>query len=215
MTDPTTQNVDPNNIHVARNLFVDKTQKFTFRTGKETGVKRPSVTVTYPVPTVDGVITALSDPKQQVLITDTLADLIKWHVAKQIGADNAPVDFKTEHLDLSKLSLEAIANLDESESSRSSIPDDLWDEWEADYRAIMPGITGKDDEKIKNAVTILRKKFAPCKSNKQLVSLLKDQLDLYFANSKKAEEFVDIYELLEKKAKIQLEFDDKKLMDNL
>jgi len=105
---------------------------------------------------------------------------IKSFKAKlQVGHETSPVN-KQEDLDISKLTIDAIANLPPSERKGAGIAKEVWKQFAEDYIAIMPSLQGKSVENVTNAAKIFVARMQPCKTNKPVLSRLKDYLNLYF-----------------------------------
>lgn len=187
--------------------------KFNFRKDKELGTKRPSVELAIPVPTVDGIVEILKAGGNQLsLLQDAIFDVIYDQARVQVDADEA---ITQNTLDLTKLSWEFIANMPKAERAGSGIAKEVWEDFGKDYIEVMPGVTGKTAEQIGNAAKLLVAKMQPCKTNKKIVSFLKDQVAMWFANTPNAENFADVYQFLDKKAETLLQADDSALLANL
>ena len=80
----------------------------------------------------------------------------------------------------------------------------------------MPALTGKTIENVTNATLVFLKKYSIVKTDKPVIKMLQDQLAIYMNNSKEAENFKDILDLLAQKAKTYLEANDvQQLVANL
>ena len=198
---------------VARPLTIMTEVSYFFKKDK-LGVKRDTVKLNIPFVTIDGLVEALSDEKQQAyllsIINDSIYQAGKW----QVGDENKPVN-KQEELDLSKLTLEALANMPPSERRGGGIAKEVWEEFGKDYAAVMQPLTGKTTDQIDNAVALLLKKFQPVKSNKRVLAHLKSQLNMWFAATQAAEDFKECFEFLDAKAQTFLDADEAALLVNL
>lgn len=198
--------------------------KFNFKKPDPiTNTKRPPVEVKIPVLTLNGLIDFLQadDPKvaanNQQFVLDLLAGEVKEAARQQISSDEKPVNTQDE-LDFSKLDLTYIANLPPAERVAGGISQEIWEAFGAAYLAIMPAKTGKPAENVQNAVTLLVKKLVPCKTRKDVLKTLKDQLDLFYTsiNEDQQEEFKGVYEYLSKKADDYMNSDQlEQVMSNL
>lgn len=195
-------------------LVTQKETTFWFRKDKVTDVKRPDVKINVPFLTEDGLVEALMDEKQRALVLEAVNDIIKKAASEQVNDDTKPVNTQ-EELDLSKLTLEFIANLPPAARKGGGISKEIWEEFAKDYIAIMPSVTGRELEKVQLAATIMTKRLQPVKYQKKLLTFVAEQLDLWFTNTKNKEEFMEVYEFLSEKAKEFLEADESKLLDNL
>jgi hypothetical protein len=178
------------------------------------GNKRETVSLKIPYLTIDGLIEALQDEKQQAFILATVNDQIYNAGRWQVGDENKPVN-KQDELDMSKMTLKFLAEMEPTERRGGGIAKEVWEAFGADYAAVMQPLTGKTQENIDNAVALLLKKFQPVKSSKKVVQFLKDQLSLWFQNTQNAEEFQECYEFLDKKAETLLQADEAALLASL
>ena len=199
--------------NVARPLIVHTATKFFFKKDK-VGNKRPTIELNVPYLTVDGLIHALKDEKQVALILEVVNGEIYKAVRAQVGDEDRPVNSQ-EELDVSKLTLEFLANQPAAERRGGGISAEVWEEWAKDYIAVMPGASGKDVDKVTNAATIMVKKFQPVKTQKKIIAYLREQLALWLTTSPNAEDFTECYEFLDKKAEALLSADEAALLANL
>ena len=182
-------------------------KEFAFRFKKDKmGNQRPAVKLIVPVPSVNGVIKMLEsgDVKQFSLLQDAMYDVVRDVLAGLVAEKE---DIAQDTLDVSKLSWAAIANMPKEDRRSSSIPEELWTAFVADYIAVMPGLTGKSEDACKNATEVYVRKFAPWKSQKNVIAKLKEQLALY-TSTPNAEQFSDILDLLIRRADTYLAADD-------
>jgi hypothetical protein len=208
--------------NIPQPLTVMKETKFFFKTaevkdealGEVTKVKRPTVTLELPVPTLSGVVTALHDEKQRDYILGLIADAVADAARTQVNDDVKPVN-KQEELDVSKLTLEYLANEPKSERTGRGIAKEVWEAFSKDYISIMPALINRSAEQVGNAALLFVKKLQPCKTNKVVLSKLKEYLDTWFQASQSAEEFAGIYEFLSAKVDTFLNAKDEDLLNNL
>ena len=187
--------------------------KFNFRKDKELGTKRPSVELAIPIPTVDGIVEILKAGGNALqLLKDALFDVIYAQARDQVDTNEG---ITQGTLDLSKLSWDYIANLPKAERAGTGIPKEVWEDFGKDYLEVMPAVTGKSAEQIANASKLLVGKLVACKSNKKIITFLREQVALWFANTPNAENFADVYQFLDKKAETLLLADDSALLANL
>lgn len=178
------------------------------------GNKRPTINLTLPYITLDGLIDALNDETQQAFILDVLNAEVYKAARMQVGDESKPVN-KQEELDLSKLTLEALANMPKAERTGGGISKEIWEAFAKDYVEIMPGITGKPLDNVVNASKLLLAKFQPVKTNKPVIAFLREQLATWFSKSPNAEDFQECYEFLDNKADTLLKADEAALLQNL
>lgn len=193
--------------------------KFTFRKVKDelgTETRRPTVLLTLPMPTVDGILAALKDEKQRDYLLEIVGSAVIESARQQVNDETKPVN-KQEDLDTSKLTLAYLANVPKAERRGGGIPKTLWEAFEKDYISVMPAIASKTEEQVTKAAKIFVAKLQPAKTNKPVITLLMTQLDLWFAGTTEGaqEEFMDIYEFLKEKGDTFLGLTDEDLTKNL
>ena len=205
-------------INIERPNLVKKEFNFTFRSFKnEIGdtVKRAAVKLELPVLTVDGLINAIQDQKQLDFILDVLADVIKAAARTQVDDETSPVNDQAA-LDLSKLTLEYIANQPKAERTGGGISQELWAAWGVDYVSTMLAASpDAKEEHVKNALNIFLKRYAPVKMNKPVLKKLRERLAVYATETKALDDFVEVVDYLDKRAETLINADDSALLDNL
>jgi hypothetical protein len=157
--------------------------------------KQPSVECEVPVLAADEIMAILQqgDSKEAGLIQEAVARLIIDaardqfdEVIESFGEDSTK-EVSASMLDYSKLSLEYIASIPASQSASTALTEEDWTVFFDDYLAVMVVATGKAEDKIKNHINLF-KKPAKAKSNKPVLEVLVDQLDIYMASSANLEE---------------------------
>lgn len=197
-----------------------KEYKFHFKKVKDeaTGLesKRPTVELSLPVPSVEGIIQILEEgtdkPKNLELLLEAVAEVIQERARELV---NEKEDINQDNFPLDELTWEKIANLPKAERRGGGISKEVWEEFAADYITVMPAVTKKSAEQVGNAAKILLNKFNAVKTNKPVLKLLKDQLGLYVTNSPNAETYQECVEFLTKKADALLSVDEAQLLANL
>lgn len=203
------------NVDMKEMKFHFKSQKLTDAQGNDTGetFKRPTVEVTLPVPSVEGLIAIIeAGGKQLELLQEVAADVIA-SAARDII--NEKEDVTQDNFPMDKITWEFIANMPKAERRGGGISKESWDDFCKDYITVMPAITGKPVEAVTNASKIYLNKFASVKTNKKILNLLKDQLGLYLDNSPNAETHVECVKFLVEKAERLLQISDEELLSNL
>lgn len=220
MNTPEQNKAAPETAEVAANFdnTVDKvTTKFNFRkvkdeaTGLET--KRPTVELDLPLITVEGVIVALKAGGKQLDLVVEACRTFQIDRARELV--NEKEDISADNFPWKELSWETIANLPKAERRGGGISKEVWEDFSKDYVAVMPSATGKTPEQVANAAKILLNKFQSCKTNKPVLTLLKEQLAIYANTSSNAEQFGDCLSFLTEKAETFLAMDDAQLLQNL
>ena len=192
----------------------DKTvdpKDFTFHFKKDKlGNKRPSVELKLPVPSVEGIVAILEKGgKELELLQDAIYDVIRAQAAT-IVSDDEKISQAT--FPVASVLWSAIANMPKADRRSSAIDASVWEAFAKDYIEVMPGVTGKSVEAVTNATVVYLKKFAIVKTNKDVISKLKDQLSLYLEHSKNVEQFQEILDLLISKADSYLSANDVELL---
>jgi hypothetical protein len=187
-------------------------QKFAFRFKKDKlGNKRAPVELNLPVPTIAGIVDILkAGGKELELLNDAIYSVVK-SVAADIVADNPAAN--QDNFPAASVLWSAIANMPKAE--RATIPAEQWEGFVADYLAVMPGLTGKTADQVGLATQIYLKKFAMVKTNKPILSKLKEQLAMY-VETPNAENFQDVLELLLRRVDAYLTAEEQVILaDNL
>jgi hypothetical protein len=198
-----------NKVDVEEVSFFFKKQ--TLEGGVE--VKRPTVSLKLPIPSVEGIIGILQKGgKELELLKEAIKSVIVQQAREFVNADE---QITQETLPIDKLSWEFIANMPQAERRGGGIAKEVWEAFGKDYIAIMPGVTGKAEEKIAMAAKVFLKKFADVKTDKKVITLLKGQLALYTTSSPNIEEYTECVEFLDKKADTLLAADSSSLLDAL
>jgi hypothetical protein len=191
--------------------------KFNFKTvkDKETGdeFKRPSIELKLPIPSVEGIVAILeAGGKQLELLQEAVASIVIGQ-ARSILNDNDAMT--AANFPTTDCTWEAIANMPETEKRGRGIPKELWDDFAADYVAVMPGIAGKTEEQVALAASLFVKKLAPVKTNKKALTKLHEQLTIYANSAPQAEQFADCVKFLDEKINLLLTADTAKVEDVL
>ena len=180
------------------NVLVDlKECSFNFKKDKMDN-KRPSVKGNIPVPSVEGFVAILeAGGKQFELLQEAAYNVVRNQIAEEVGNNE---NLKSlDELDMSKYSWQAIAEMDKTDRRSATIPEEMWTAFVADYIRVMPALTSKSEQAVTNATLVYVKKFAPWKSDKKTIALLKGQLAIY-AEQPSAEQFAEILDLLVRRA---------------
>lgn len=200
-------------VQISRPLNETVETTFSFREDK-LGNKRPAIKLSYFVPTIDGLIEQLGDEKISKYVLSLISDDIKGAVRGQINSEDKPVNTQ-EELDMSKLTLTALANISRAERLIGGVTKETWEGWSEDYVSVMPAVTGKKLENVQNAATIFLKQLRPVKTQKQILKVLKEQLALWAGHTKELESYADIYQFLDGKIDAYLATDEAALLENL
>ena len=182
--------------------------KFRFKKDKM-GNQRPTVELkNVPVPNENYVITILEKGgKELKLLLEMMAGTVR-NTAATIVSDDEKIT--AENFPMEKVSWEAIANQERAE--RATISQETWEAFAKEYLEIMPALTGKTPDQLGNAIQVYLKKFAIVKTNKPVLSKLRDQLTIFVENTKNGEDFADILELLQGKLELYLNSNDVELL---
>ena len=191
--------------------------KFNFKEtkveGKKTGYRRDAVELNIPVPSFADVLEAIKDePKVVEFIEDAIRDIIYAAAREQINAND---NITQDGMDETKLSIRFLATLPPSEKKGAGIGKDTWDEFKADYIAVMSAKTGKPMESIILAADLFANRLQKVKTIKPVLKVLKNELQIWFTSTAQKEEFMEVYEFLDGKAETFLTSDDSKLLSDL
>jgi predicted house-cleaning noncanonical NTP pyrophosphatase (MazG superfamily) len=172
------------------------------------GNKRANVEVKLPIPSVEGVVNILEKGgKELELLLDSLYDVVRGIAQDYVSNDENITDEPSFAPFISKVTWEAIANMERQDRRGTSIPEEQWKAFAAAYISVMPALTSKSKDAVTAAAGVFLKKFAMFKTDKKVLEKLKGQLAI-FAEQKEAEDFGDILELLLKRADTYLKADD-------
>lgn len=194
-----------------------KQVKFGFRevTDKDTNVKTKRAAVELakmPVPSVEGIVAILeTGGKALELLLEAVEGVVLQRARDVI---NASETITSDNFDYSTLDWNTIANL-EKEDRRSGIDKETWDDFAADYVAVMPAVSGTSKEQSANAAKIFIGKFNAIKSKKDVIEKLKLRLAMYAEHSPKASEFAECIDFLFKRADKLISAKEESLEDNL
>jgi len=191
-----------------------KETKFHFRkvTDPETKIETKRATVELPLPvlSVEGIIAVLEKGgKELELLQEAVASVI-IEVAREYVNDHLEVNAHNFPYDL--LSWERIANLPQADRRGNGIAKEVWEDFAADYIAVMPAVSNKSKESVELAAKVFLSKFANCKTNKPVLGLLKDQLALYITNTPNGEQFAACVQFLDTKLETLLNTDETNLL---
>lgn len=209
MTEQTTSKIQANFDNTVEAVEM----KFRFKKDKLDN-QRPTIELKALVPSLEGIVAILEsgDAKQQDLLKEAMYNVIRGAIAGDVAEDET---FSQDTFDkdfVKKYSWAAIANQDRADRRASSITAEAWASFAADYVEIMPAIANKKKEAVELAAGVFVKKFASVKTNKEILTILKNQLALYVEHTKKGEEFSEIIEVLTKKLDTYLKADDPALL---
>ena len=154
------------------------TSNYHFRT--KDGYKRPSVEVEYDAPTAGGIIEILQagDKKVVDLITETVQGIMTSHIKGYVDEDTEFDQAKLEELVAEgKVSLEHIASIPKADRNVMS-KEDL-EQFAKDYIAIMPGLTNKDEARVKAAATLFVERFKRAAGDEAVLAILQEQLAIF------------------------------------
>lgn len=213
------ENVTSSTPEANFNKFIDMVEaKFHFKkTTDEAGneTKRPTVELKLPVPSVEGIMDILTkegNEKELDLLRDAINDVV-FQRARELVNDNEAIS--QENFPFEEVLWEKIANLPKAERRGGGISKETWEDFAKDYIAVMPGATGKAQDKVALAAKVFLNKFNAVKTDKKVLALLKAQLAIYITASPKADEFVECVDFLDKKAQALIEADSSNLLDAL
>jgi hypothetical protein len=187
------------NIVANTNKLVDK-KEVSFRFNKdELGNKRANVTVTIDVPSVEGLIHIIeTGGKGLELLLECASDVVRSVAKEKVSSDERVKDQESFAQYEGACTWEAIANMAKEDRRSTAISEEQWKAFGVSYLEIMPGLTGKTEVQVGNALKIYMKKFTACRSDKDVLERLKVQLAT-FADQPIAENYMDILQMLFKR----------------
>lgn len=163
---------------------------------------RPPFKIYLPVPTEEGLVQALADDKQRAYIMNLLKDdIVKAAKIQVDGTDEVPGIKVQSELDPTKLTLEFLANQPVSDRRGAGISSETWDDFFSDYVDIMPAATNRPVEKVRNAGKMFLNRLQNVKGDKESLKFLEVELHTWARTTKRMQEFGEIYEFLQEKAK--------------
>lgn len=214
MNDTTNANPEVNEAVVANfdNTVDVKETKFHFKKD-DLGNKRETVELKLPTPSVEGLVKILeTGGKGLELLLAAASDIV---IAQARSILNDSDTMSAKDFPMEQCFWEFIANMPEAEKRGRGIAKEVWEAFGKDYIAVMPAVTGKTADQVGNAVKLFLNKFQAVKSNKPVISKLKEQLAIYVSNSPNAEEYADAVKFLSEKADTLLAADETALLNNL
>jgi hypothetical protein len=182
---------------------------------KETKIetKRNSVVLPLPVPSVEGITDILTTGgKGLELLQEVIADYIASKAREYVN-DNE--DVSSTNFPFATLNWETIANLPKADRRGNGISETVWKEFAADYITVMPALINKSLDAVTQATQIFLTKFARIKTNKPILSKLREYLVIYLNNTQNGEQFADCVEFLDKKITAFLSVSEEDLLNAL
>lgn len=188
------------------------------------GKKLPSIKIGLPVPNAEGILEIIqAGGKELELLLEAAfdvvynggRDIINDIRAKNVEAKKGDEEIKAEQVDLTKLAWSVLANIPRAERRGLGISDEDWDSFAADYRAIMPKVTGKEVDRIEKHIQLFKKKFYPCRNDKKALGVLQDALGMWASNTSSMEDNQDVYEYLKGRVDTLMQEEEKVLAEAL
>lgn len=216
-TEATKPEVIPTGFAPSKEIgFFFRTDKVRDDEGKviATGRKHPDVKAVLPIPTYADMIIALQEGgKQAELLLDAAISEIERAARLQINdwreTNGLDKDFTVTNFDLSKLSLEAIANTPKGERGGPSISDDDWTAFLDDYKHVMVNVVGYEEKKVNLAMMHFKVQLRRIKNDKAAVQKLLDLLNIWASKSEALDDYMACYEDLSKRAARYLKAEEK------
>lgn len=208
-------------------VFHFRKEKVKDDAGNEIGetFKHPSVKIPLPVPTREEILAIFQAPStgdgnratEQKFVCDLVYDALYKQVRDQINEyreANPKGTVSAQIVDYSKVSLTALANMPPSERGSKLDEEDLKD-FLADYVVVMPAATNRDATKIKAQAGILEKGLRTVKTDKKVLSVMKDLLSVWAAHTQNLEEHQEVYDYLMGRAERWLKAEPKNVLDSI
>lgn len=165
-----------------------------------------------PVPTHDALNAMAVGSKEWDLVQDAMADYVYRAAKEQVDGDD---NISQDTLDLSKLDWSFIANLPKAERTGGGIPASVWEEFEKDYIDVCINKLGHDAAKVPMQAALFVDRLNKVKTNKPVIAKMQEALAGWFGATDKAEDFIKVFEYLDKKATDLLEADETALLAKL
>jgi len=184
--------------------------------------KRGAFKLDIPVPTLAGILAGMQDPKISSFVMDSVRDQIFNVLKNQVGSlipdDNfTAMSFVLEAsmIDVSKLTIEAIANMPKSERG-SGITKEMLEAFGADFKVIMLAdnapltASGKrrSSDTVDQLVAILVGRVNSIRARQDLLTQLDGLLDIWLVNSENGDDFQTVYEYLKTRVTSFLKVDE-------
>lgn len=193
--------------------------------------KQPSVEAMIPVPTAAAIVEVLSQPDtltelqedgstkevpnlQKQLILDYVYQIIFDQAKSQLdsaidsfGSDKTK-QISVSDLDYDKLSLAYIASIPPARRGAVAISDDEWKDFFADYGNVMMQGAGKTKQQVENHLKILERP-RNYRAKKDLLTVMREQLNLYASLAANLEEFTAPYQRLQDQLNRFIDEEDK------
>lgn len=205
-----------------------KTTKVKDDEGKEIGpgTKHPDVKVVVPMPTITDAINYLAaadgtkEAKVRDLIMDSLKETIFLAGRRQINEwleKNEGKTFTATDMDLSKLTLQAISELPKGQRGAWAPSEEDMKDFNEAYTEVLVHVKGYDPKKTKTHTDHWKNGMAKVKTNKPVVSKLKDFLTVFAASAteEQMEEVEPTYSWLQARADRYINAEDKNFLDAL
>lgn len=189
-----------------------RTVKSKDEEGNLVETKRESIKLNIPVPSNEAIIAlieagtaenATEAAKNNLQLVHDALFAVVFDVAQSIAKENTSLT--SANFPFEELAWEKIANAPEAERKSRGISKEEWADFAEDYLSSMPAITGSDEERVKRAVATFLLKFAPVKSDKKSIIVLRDRLVVYAEQAPNAGNYLKVIEFLLKKADALLE----------
>lgn len=190
--------------------YTTKSFKFNFKkrtvkdeTGQVIGevAKKPTIEVTLPVLSAQGVVDVLAAGGKEAEVILEAVNFIFYQAARQQFDDvienlaNPDDEVKSSDLNFDKLQLSYLANLPPATRGGAAISEDEWNYFFQDYMAVMVAATGKEERRIANQIEHFKKPNR-CKANQAVLEVLVDQLSIYVSKSSAIEDTAQAAERL-------------------
>lgn len=204
-----------------------ETRRFTFRTNKELGTKRPPLTLQYPRITWNGFahLVSAEDTEEEKarsqraveFVMSLIGDYTEGVVRGLINDADNPVNSQE---DLSKLLndlvFEKLIFTSDADRRGAKISDEAWKAFAEDYTTVVTKVApNRTANQIKQALELFLKKVMPVKTNKQVLERLQGLLAEWYNASEAQEEHSEIYEFLSERIRRFLNVEDKNYLDAL
>lgn len=184
------------------------------------GKKLPSIKVNLPVPNAEGILKIVEAGGKELelllsAVTDTVAGRVR-DIINEVREKLPPdAEIKPEMIDVSQAHWSIIASIPKAQRAGLGISDEDWEDFATDYRTIMVQATGKDPDRIEKHIQLFKRKYQPCRNDKKALSVLKEMLAVWAANTGGMEDNQTVYEYLNTRVDSLLQEEEKVLAEAL
>lgn len=152
--------------------------------GKPVKSKRESIMLAIPRPGTASIASIINAGGAEFELLQSAMDEFQYKAAYDLLTDNP--NMTAADFPIDQVLWAAIASMPAETRSRGLDKEEL-KAFTADYRAVMPGITGKTAEAVNNAAAAFEQRFLKYRTSTQILEKLREQLDIYISQAPNAD----------------------------